>query len=99
MDYKAYREYVSERVNGFDKAFKPWKKWQNVKLTDICPCSNCDTYKDYEIKALYGNIAERQYAELPDSCPCVWKLTWQMECMEKLAWYEKNDERLKNKDD
>ena len=95
MDYKTYSEDSFKRVNGFDRLFKPWTKWQNVRLTNLCPCNNCDTYKDYESKALYGNIAERQYAELPNSCPCVEKLHWQMECMEKLKWYEDDDDRLK----
>ena len=99
MDYKTYRKEIFKRVNQFDMAFKPWKKWQDVKLMDICPCNNCVTYKEYEEKALYGNIAERHYAELPNSCPCLDKLCWQIDCMQKLIWYEDNDERLKNKND
>ena len=96
MDYKTYRENAFQRVNQFDMAFKPWKKWQTAKLSDMCPCNACDTYKDYEEIALYGNIAERQYAELPKSCPCLYRLFWESECIEKLQWYEDNDERLKN---
>lgn len=99
MDYKTYRKETFKKVNQFDMAFKPWKKWQDVKLMDMCPCNNCDTYKDYEAKAIYGTIAERQYAELPDSCPCIDKLHWEMECFEKLKWYEDNDERLTQKND
>lgn len=99
MNYKIYRKEIFERINQFDMAFKPWKKWQDVKLTDMCPCSVCGTYEDYKEIALYGNIAERQYTELPDSCPCMDKLFWEMECIEKLKWYEGNDERLKQKDD
>lgn len=98
MDYKRYRKETFARVNQFDMAFKPWKKWQDVKLSDANPCNVCSTYKDYEEVALYGNIAERQYAELPKGCPCVYKLYWEMECLEKLKWYEDNDERLKKKD-
>ena len=99
MDYKTYRKETFARVNQFDMAFKPWKKWLDVKLSDVNPCSVCETYKDYEEMALYGSIAERQYAELPNSCPCVYKLYWEMECLEKLKWYEDNDERLKQKDE
>lgn len=80
----------------FDKVFHPETKWKDKKLTDMCPCNICDTYKDYELKALYGNIAERQYAKLPESCTvCMKKLLWQIDCMNKLTWYENNDERLK----
>ena len=99
MDYKTYRKEIFKKVNEFDRTFKPWKKWQDIKLLNICPCSTCDTYKDYEAKALYGNIAERQYVELPDSCPCLDRLLWDVECFEKLKWYEDNDERLKQKND
>lgn len=98
MDYKTYRKETFEKITQFDMAFKPWKKWQDVKLSDMCPCNNCVTYKEYEEIALYGNIAERQYAELPDSCPCMDRLHWEMECLEKLKWYEDNDERFKRKE-
>mgnify|MGYP003297318038 CR=1 FL=1 len=50
MDYKTYREDTSKRLNGFDRAFKPWKKWQNVKLSDICPCNNCEISKELEAR-------------------------------------------------
>ena len=57
-----------------------------------------DTYKEYQMKVLYGNIAERQYAELPKSCrTCIPKLNWEIDCMTKLRWYEENDERFKKK--
>ena len=96
MDYKTYQKETFEKVNVFDRTFKPWEKWQDVKLTNICPCSTCDTYKDYEIKAILGSIGERQYAKLPDTCPCIDKLQWEMDCFAKLQWYEDNDERLKH---
>lgn len=80
----------------FDKVFHPETKWKDKKLTDVCPCKTCDTYKDYELKALYGNISERQYAELPESCnTCIKKLIWFTDCMQKLKWYEDQDERFK----
>ena len=44
MDYKTYRESTLERVSLFNRTFKPWKKWQNVKLTD-----NASNYKYLEI--------------------------------------------------
>lgn len=84
--------------NRFDEIFHPEKKLINKKLTSMCPCDSCDTYKEYKMKALYGTIAERQYAELPESCRvCIPKLNWEIDCMTKLRWYEDNDERLKKK--
>lgn len=84
----------------FKNIFHPEKKWQNKRLTASCPCDECPTYKAYEEKALYGTIAERQYAELPESCDkCLEKLLWQMDCMQKLKWYEDHDETLKNQEE
>ncbi len=86
-------------LGNFDKIFHPEKEWKDKKLTDMCPCNTCDTYKEYHDKALYGNIAERQYAELPESCrTCIPHINWQMDCMAKLGWYERNDESLKKKE-
>ena len=80
----------------FDNIFHPEKKWENKCLTASCPCNDCDIYKEYEREALYGSVAERQYAELPEGCSlCLKKLLWQMDCMQKLKWYEDHDERLK----
>lgn len=55
-------------LGNFDKIFHPEKEWKDKKLTEMCPCSTCDTCQKYRDKALYGNIAERQYTELPESC-------------------------------
>ena len=80
----------------FDAVFHPEKKWKNKRLTDSSPCKDCDTYKQYEMEALYGNIAERQYAELPESCDtCIKRTLWFMDCLQKLKWYENKDETLK----
>jgi hypothetical protein len=95
MKYQDYRIHIFKGLNAFDRIFHPEKKWRDVKLSDLCPCKDCDVYKEYEEKALYGSVAERQYAEFPDTCPCMDKIQWDMECMEKFAWYENNDERLK----
>lgn len=99
-DYKTYQKDISERVNQFDRAFKPWKKWQNVKLSNICPCNTCKANKElrdrqYEVQ-MSGGLQE----EIMKPCEhCLDATLWTMECIEKLGWYEDNDERLKNKDD
>lgn len=100
MDYKTYRKDTFKRVNQFDMSLKPWKKWQNVKLSDICPCRTCEVHKEliarqYEVQ-MSGGLQE----EIMKPCEhCMDVILWQMECEEKLAWYEDNDERLRNKND
>ena len=80
----------------FNDIFHPEKNWENKCLTASCPCDTCDVFKEYEMKARYGTTAERQFAELPDSCAsCIKKLLWRVNCMQKLRWYEAHDERLK----
>lgn len=79
----------------FNDLFYPENKYKDKKLTELCPCKECSEYKEYEKKALYGNIAERQYAKLSDSCKmCSPYLVWLMDCMCKLRWYEENDKTL-----
>ena len=46
MDYKSYRKDVFSKMSNFDMTFHPWKKWRNVRLTDIPPCKDCDVYKE-----------------------------------------------------
>lgn len=82
----------------FNSIFHPEIEFENIKLTDLNPCRKCKVYKDYEERATYGTIAERQYACLPDSCRvCKDKLLWEIQCMDKLKWYEDNDQKLKKK--
>lgn len=80
----------------FDDIFHPEKRWKDKCLSDSNPCKECDVYKEYETKAIYGTIAERQCMEMPDSCyPCMKRLHWLVDCLDKLQWYENNDETLK----
>lgn len=82
-------------MNKLREIFRTKELWIDKKLTDSNPCDKCDIYRDCKTKALYGSIAERQYAELPESCNvCMDKLYWEIDCKRKLAWYENNDERL-----
>lgn len=82
----------------FNAVFFPEKKWANVRLSNNSPCNACHIYEEYKITALYGNIAERQYAQLPESCnTCIKRLNWFIDCLAKLKWYEDRDERLKNR--
>ena len=96
MDFKTYRKNISKRVDMFDMTFNPWKKWQDVKLSDICPCNTCEVEKEliarqYEVQ-MSGGLQE----EITEPCKhCIDGALWKMDCIEKLAWYEDNDERLK----
>ena len=99
MDYKTYRKEIFEKVNQFDMAFKPWKKWQDVKLTDICPCNNCEVNKKLIARQYEVQISDGLQEEITKPCEhCMDRVLWEMECLEKLKWYEDNDERLKHKE-
>ena len=80
--------------NKLKEMFMPWLKWQDTSIIDANPCETCPIHQEYMEKALYGSVAERQYAEPPDTCPCIKKLTWEGECLAKLEWYESQDRRL-----
>ena len=83
-------------MNAFDRVFKPEKQWADIKLTDTCPCNDCAVGDHIRERAVYGSVAERLYIETPAECgTCIRRLHWEMACMQKLAWYEVNDERLK----
>lgn len=100
MDYKTYHKDTFKRVNSFDRAFKPWKKWQNTKLTAICPCGTCSVSKELEARQYEVQMSGGLQEEITEPCEhCLDAILWKAECIEKLAWYEDNDERLKNKND
>lgn len=96
MTYQEYRKDTFKRLNQFDMTFKPWKKWQNVKLSDMCPCNTCEVSKEliarqYEVQ-MSGGLQE----EITEPCGhCMDSVLWKIECIEKLAWYEDKDEKLK----
>jgi hypothetical protein len=96
MDFKTYMKDTYKNVGSFDRAFKPWVKWQNIKLSDICPCNTCEVSKElrkrqYEVQ-MSGGLQE----EITKTCEhCIDNVLWRTECLEKLAWYENKDERLK----
>lgn len=99
MDYKTYRKETFEKISRLDMAFKPWKKWQDVKLSDICPCNTCEVNKELQARQYEVQMSGGLQEEITESCErCLDSLLWQMECIEKLEWYENNDERLKQKD-
>lgn len=89
MDYKTYREENVKKLSQFDRAFKPWKKWQNVKLSDVCPCDTCDVEKEYMARRYEFMMSEGAEGELAEKCRhCIDATSWQRECIEKLKWYE-----------
>ena len=96
ITWKEYQKNTFENVNAFDRAFKPWKKFQHVKLSDVSPCITCEVHKEliarqYEVQ-MSGGLQE----EITKPCENCWDTKlWVIECVEKLGWYEDNDERLK----
>lgn len=99
-DFKAYREDAFKRVNSFDRAFKPEKMWENVKLSDICPCYTCEVMKELSARQYEVQMSGGLQEEIMKPCErCIDKIVWNMDCISKLGWYEDNDERLNNKND
>ena len=99
MDYKTYRKDTFKRVDKFDMSFKPWKKWQNVKLSDICPCNVCEVNKELRVRQYEVQMSGGLQEEITKPCEkCMDIILWRMECIEKLAWYEDNDERFKKEE-
>ena len=96
MDFKTYQENTYGKASRFDRVFKPWKKWQDVKLTDICPCNTCAVNKELHARQYEVQMSGGLQEEITEPCgKCIDNVLWKMECIEKLAWYEDNDERLK----
>ena len=64
-------------------------RYKDECLTDKDPCDECPIYQERINRTRCGNIAERQYDE---DClclePCMERLTWETECLSKLAWLE-----------
>lgn len=96
MDYKTYRKETFKELDNFDRTFHPWKKWENVKLTDICPCYTCEVKKELKSRQYEVMMSGGLQEEITKPCKnCIDGTLWQMDCIEKLKWYEDNDERLK----
>lgn len=85
-------------MSKFDDVFRPWKKLINRKISDECPCENCEVNKDL-IKYRYqvmmsGGLQEK----ITEPCEhCLKHTLWNIDVYTKLAWYENNDERFKKK--
>lgn len=58
------REENVKKLSQFDRAFKPWKKWQSVKLSNICPCDTCDVEKEYMARRYEFMMSEGADGEL-----------------------------------
>ena len=97
MEYKTYRINTFKKLDQFNRTFKPWKKWQDIKLTGMSPCKDCDVYKERIDNRYLYMMSEGSDKELVKRCRhCLEHTLWAMECIEKLKWYEERDERLQN---
>jgi hypothetical protein len=96
MDYKTYRKDTFKRLNQFDMTFKPWKKWQGVKLSDMCPCNDCAVNKELHARQYEAQMSSGLQEEITKPCEhCMDNVLWRIECLEKLAWYEDKDPTFK----
>lgn len=95
-NFQAYRKDKFARLGIFDRTFKPWKKWEDVSLTDLCPCRTCDISKELSTNCHYYQMSGGAAEELTKKCDCCPEhAQWMMDVIEKLRWYEEHDERLK----
>ena len=82
--------------SNFDKTFRPWKKWENKSLIAENPCNNCEVHKEFIENRYFYMMSGGSDEELAEQCKhCVKHITWTMDCIQKLKWYEEQDERLK----
>lgn len=90
-----YQKYVSANLGIFARTFTPWVKWEDVCLSDLCPCKDCYIQKELSDNGHYYQMSEGAAEELTKPCKnCVEHIQWTAECLEKLKWYEEHDERL-----
>lgn len=95
-NFKEYQKDIFTRLNQFTRAFKPWKKWEDVNLTELNPCRKCNISKELHNNSHYYQMSGGAEEELTKPCACCMdKTLWNIECFEKLVWYEDHDERLK----
>lgn len=80
----------------FNKVFHPEKQWQHKSLINERPCNYCDVQKEYIDNRYLYMMSEGSDQELAEKCKhCIQYINWNMDCIQKLKWYEENDERLK----
>lgn len=97
--FKAFKEYMDDataRLCIFDRTFKPWKKWENVNLTNLNPCKDCPISKELSENGHYYQICGGALEDLTQSCHgCSVHARWTLDVVQKLKWYEEQDKRLK----
>lgn len=80
----------------FDKIFHPEIKWKDKRLTDCNPCMTCEVRKEYEKYLPQIAMSEGFANDIIENCDvCAKHILWVTGCLQKLKWYEDNDERLK----
>lgn len=84
------------RLSTFERTFEPWKKWENVNLTNLNPCKDCSISKELGENGHYYQMSGAAMEDLTQSCHvCALHALWTLNVIEKLKWYEEQDKRLK----
>lgn len=97
--FKEYQEYIRSNISVFDRAFKPWRKWEDTCLSELCPCKDCDISKEIRNNNHYYQMSGGAEEELTKPCKsCLAAIQWETECLGKLKWYETHDDKLKGKE-
>lgn len=84
----------------FNKVFHPEKRWMHKSLIKERPCDYCKVQKEYINNRYLYMMSEGSDREIVEKCKhCIKHITWTMDCIQKLKWYEENDERLKHENE
>lgn len=80
----------------FNKIFKRIDELKKKPLSQSCPCNDC-SYRIYHQQKWYYVPHYFEHPPTKECEHCAKHIAYIVDCMTKLAWYEKNDERLKEK--
>lgn len=72
--------------------FHPEDKLKDIRLSGSSPCVDCVNVHRYN----RGTALEEEIVDKEKCNYCIEKLNYDLNCIVKLAWYENNDERLRD---
>ena len=77
-------------MNNFYELFHPEVKLQNKRLSGNDPCIDCTNIHRYHRgTALEAKILDKEKCKI-----CIKKIQYDIDCMDKLRWYEDNDDKV-----
>ena len=79
-------------ANKLYELFHPEVKLQNKRLSGNNPCIDCANVHRYH----RGTALETEILDKEKCNGCMKKIQYDVDCMDKLRWYEDNDDRVSN---